>query len=119
MFVSIGAMADPPGRAAVLKGVVTDSVEGVPIYNAYVLVHKSFGSIGDLRIPVTRDGHFSADLTAGFYDVFVTAIGFSPRCSKLKLEASKVTVYNPQLEMSKIESAETAEHGRFSQRGKR
>jgi hypothetical protein len=100
-----------PSESSVLKGVVTDTVEGAPIPGAYVLVHRSLGGNADARVPVQRDGTFSLNLSPGFYDVFVTAVGFSPTCTKVELRQGKTELYNPRLEMSKIESAESAQNG--------
>jgi carboxypeptidase family protein len=99
-----------PLESSVLKGVVTDTVEGAPIAGAYVLVHRSLAGSGDVRVPVQRDGSFSVNLSPGCYDVLVTAVGFSPTCTKVELRQGKTELYNPRLEMSKVESAESAQN---------
>jgi hypothetical protein len=73
------------------KGTVTDNA-GAPISGATILVHwDSAGStvglvtnVGikkDLIIKTNEQGGFAADLPSGFYDVFVSAMAFTPSSS--------------------------------------
>jgi hypothetical protein len=82
-----------------LSGAVTD-MSGTPIANAMVLIHwDSAGStvglttnVGikqDLVIRTTSNGGFKIDLPPGFYDLFVTAMAFSPRCRKIRIQPQK------------------------------
>src|SRR5215475_8798307 len=77
------------------KGTVTDS-SGAAISGAMVLVHwDSAGStvglttnIGikkDLIIKTDEKGSFTADLPWGFYDVFFSAMAFTPTCRKIRV----------------------------------
>ena len=103
------AVTATPSELASLSGAVTDTVERAPIPNAYVLVHRSVGGRADVRAPVQSDGSFRVSLSPGFYDIFVTAVGFSPTCSKIEIRTDGHQVYNPRLEMSKFESRESAQ----------
>jgi hypothetical protein len=78
-----------------LKGTVTDNA-GAPISDAMILVHwDSAGStvglvtnVGikkDLTIKADHHGSFAADLPAGFYDVFVSAMAFTPASRKVRI----------------------------------
>jgi Carboxypeptidase regulatory-like domain len=107
IYLVLSATATP-SDSATLRGMVTDA-EGAPIPNPYVLVHRSVGGITDVRAQVQHDGSFFVSVSPGFYDVFVTAIGFSPRCTKMEMRMGRSEVYNPRLEISKIESSESAQ----------
>jgi Carboxypeptidase regulatory-like domain len=81
-----------------LAGVVRDS-EGAVISNAIVLVHwDTDGSQGapgnapdDRRFVTSKTGEFSADLTAGFYDIAVFAHAFSPNAHKVRIRIGQTT----------------------------
>jgi hypothetical protein len=40
----------------------------------------------DTSHPSKEDGTFKVDLPPGFYDVFATAIAFSPTCRKIRIK---------------------------------
>ena len=81
-----------------LKGTVKDS-SGTPISGAMALVHwDSAGTPGlksnigiqtDLSLRTKDDGTFSVDLPAGFYDVFVAAMAFTPTCRKIRVKVGR------------------------------
>jgi len=81
-----------------LIGVVRDS-EGAVISNAIVLVHwDTDGSQGartdapdDRRLVTGKTGEFSANLTAGFYDIAVFAHAFSPNARKVRIRIGQTT----------------------------
>ncbi|HVP42821.1 MAG TPA: carboxypeptidase-like regulatory domain-containing protein [Terriglobales bacterium] len=107
LLVVLTAVASTSGNG-VLSGQVASVVDGSPVARAWVLIHPSGGGIEDVRITVERDGKFSAELPPGFYDVFVTAVGFAPTCSKVRLRAGQTTTYNPRIGVSKLESSQIA-----------
>jgi hypothetical protein len=91
LFASAVALAQPK-----LSGTVTDT-EGGAISNALVRIHwDSAGSTVGLKtnVGVRQDvvlmtdgnGSFSVELPSGFYDVFVSAMAFSPDCRKLRIQ---------------------------------
>ena len=99
-----------------LRGVVTDS-EGAIISGAHIFIHwdASGSKVGlTTNIGITEDrtlisdakGIFSADLPPGFYDVFVTAMAFSPDCRKIRIIKSHAEVYNPRLKVSALVTKE-------------
>lgn len=102
-----------------LTGRVTDTSEGAPVAQAYVLVHHSGLSAGDVHLSVKRDGSFAAELPPGFYDVFVTAVGFAPTASKIQVREGQTTTYNPRIGISRLESSETAGHTGGKDRSRR
>jgi len=81
-----------------LAGVVRDS-EGAAMSNAIVLVHwDNDGSQGgrsnapdDLHLTTGTAGEFSANLTAGFYDVAIFAHAFSPNARKVRIRIGQTT----------------------------
>jgi hypothetical protein len=77
-----------------LTGAVTDN-EGAPIQNAYVIVHGDSGRTSsntdagpkeDVVVRTDDNGSFAVEVPAGFYDVFVSALGFSPDCRKVRIK---------------------------------
>jgi hypothetical protein len=95
-----------------LKGVVTDS-EGAVISGAHILIHwDSSGSTVGLtsNIGIREDrvlisdarGIFSTELPPGFYDVFVSAMAFSPDCRKIRINKGMAADYNPRLKVSTL-----------------
>ena len=82
-------------RAGTLSGIVRDS-EGAVIANAHVVVHwdpsgsnylkDDIGIKEDIAATTDSSGHFSVELPPGFYDVFVTAMAFTPHCDKVRVK---------------------------------
>jgi hypothetical protein len=99
-FLMVVLFAVASAKGATLSGAVRDS-EGAIISNAHLIVH--FDPSGSKRLNGTTaikedlisatdsGGRFSLELSPGFYDVFVTAPGFSPYCTKIRLETKDVT----------------------------
>lgn len=96
-----------PSNTSVIKGVVRDS-EGAAIGGAYVLIHwdssgstvgltTNLGSKEDTRVTTNRTGEFSVEVPPGFYDVFVSAMSFSPQCRKIRVRAGETSTYSPKL----------------------
>ena len=102
-------------KAATISGTVRDS-EGAVISNAHVIVHwdpsgsnylkDNFGIKEDISATTDSNGHFSLDLPPGFYDVFVTAMAFSPHCDKVRLKGKDTKTYEFKLEVSPVTSKE-------------
>jgi hypothetical protein len=99
------AVADSPEGK--LKGIITDS-EGGTIGGARILIHwdRSGSSVGlntnvglssDLSIETNQDGEFASSLPPGFYDVFVSAMAFTPNCRKVRINAKESVSYNAKL----------------------
>ena len=98
-------------RAATLSGTVRDS-EGAVISNAHVIVHwdpsgsnylkDNLGIKQDIVATSDSNGHFSVDLPPGFYDVFVTAMAFTPHCDKVRLKDKEAKTYQVKLKISPV-----------------
>jgi len=98
-------------RASTLSGTVRDSV-GAVISNAHVIVHwdssgsnylkDNLGIRQDIAATTDSNGHFSVELAPGFYDVFVTAIAFTPHCEKVRLKDKEAKKYDVKLKVSPI-----------------
>ena len=87
------AFGDP-----LFKGEVTD-VEGAVIGGAMVMIHwdsagstvgltTNVGMRKDLIAKTDDKGSFAVELPPGFYDVFVSATGFTPACRKIRVGAA-------------------------------
>ena len=87
-----------------VQGSVTDT-PGAGIRGARILVHwdRSGAVVGlrtnvgikhDMEVQTDNNGDFKLELPAGFYDLFVSADGFSPQSEKIRVNAhSTVRVY--------------------------
>jgi len=101
-----------PSETSKLSGTVTDPEGGV-ISGAYIFVHwdpvaltSNVGIKADLRVQTDKDGTYSIDLPPGFYDVFVSAMSFTPSCHKVRIRAEQATVLNPKLKVDRVVSKE-------------
>ena len=65
------------------------------------------GKHAELTAETGDVGTFSIEVEPGFYNVFVTKVGFSPACAKVEVTARKPAVYNPRLKLNMVESRET------------
>jgi hypothetical protein len=71
-----------------VNGMVRDS-EGAAIENAHIVIRADSSGRREpvrnhtLTIETDKQGHFSAPLNSGFYDVCVMADAFSPQCQKV------------------------------------
>jgi carboxypeptidase family protein len=71
--------------------------QGAVIPKAYLAIHwdsagldgvkDNLGTADNKTVTTDATGHFSLDLPAGVYDVFVSAAGFAPHCEKITLTA--------------------------------
>jgi hypothetical protein len=82
---------------ALVKGEVTDS-SGSAIGGAMLMIHwdsagstvgltTNVGIKNDLVTKTDNNGKFAVELPPGFYDVFVSAMAFTPACQKLRVRA--------------------------------
>ncbi len=80
---------------AQLNGTVTDE-SGAAISGAMILLHwdpagskvglkSNVGIEKDLVLTTDQKGNFVAELPPGFYDLFVSAMAFTPACRKIRL----------------------------------
>jgi hypothetical protein len=98
------------------RGVVTDS-EGAAIPGARILVHwdPSGAAVGlrsnvglkeDLTTETNERGEFEIEIPPGFYDVFVSATGFSPHSSKIRAKPGEVATYKVKLKVDPLVTRE-------------
>jgi hypothetical protein len=114
-FIVLLLLAVVSTKAATLSGTVRDS-EGAVISNAHVIVHwdpsgsnylkDNLGVKEDIAATTDSSGHFSVELPPGFYDVFVTAMTFTPRCDKVRLKDKELRTYEVKLKISPVTSKE-------------
>jgi len=79
-----------------VTGTVVDS-EGAAVAKAQIVIRADSSGRreavkgGDLILETDAKGHFSANLSPGFYDVCVMADAFSPSCQKLLIGTAPLT----------------------------
>ena len=106
------ARASLPTYQTGIEGVVTDS-EGAAIHEARVILHwdssgstvglqDNIGLKNDLTVQTDERGKFTAAVPPGFYDLFVSARGFSPVCLKARNKPGTVARYKVKLQASPI-----------------
>lgn len=120
-FVFTASRAAAPSTIT-LMGTVTDP-SGVALSSSVkprVLVHwdpsgadaglkSNVGIPKDLAAEPDAGGAFQLALPPGFYDIFVTAMGFSPRCDKIRIESHRVLKLNVKLSISRTVARELAD----------
>ena len=104
MLPAIIALGANPSNG-VLSGRVADFTEHAPINRAFILVHRHGSDSDGDRLHVNSHGLFSAELSSGFYDVFVSSSGFSPVCGQVEVKAGETVVWNAVLKMSELVNA--------------
>jgi len=91
-FVGLATVAFGDAR---FSGAVTDE-NGGAISGAMILLHwdsagstvgldSNVGIKKDLVLTTDEKGGFAAELPPGFYDLFVSAMAFTPTCRKIRL----------------------------------
>lgn len=104
------------GPESAINGQITDS-EGAVIANARVLVHwdSSGSTVGlkdnigishDVTVVTDNAGRYSANVPAGFYDVFVSAMAFTPAATKVRVKEGRLTTFNTSLKADPLVSKE-------------
>jgi len=63
----------------------------------------------DIVVEVDSTGHFEVTLPPGFYDVFVSAMAFSPKCRKVRVRAGEVVTFDAKLRIDPLVSRELAD----------
>src|SRR5712692_4702706 len=90
-----------------ISGKVVDS-EGAAIANARILVHwdpsgSTVGLTDNIGIPrdftavTDSNGDYSANVPPGFYDVFVSAMAFTPTAAKVRVKQGQLATLSPRL----------------------
>jgi hypothetical protein len=104
-LISISSLAAAP--QSVITGRVTDS-EGAAIAKARLLVHwdSAGGKVGltdntgiteDISVLTDANGDYSVSVPAGFYDVFISAMAFTPNAAKVRVKQGKPTTLSVKL----------------------
>ncbi len=103
-------------QQSAISGQITDP-NGAAIANARVIVHwDPSGSVVGLKdnigiqqdVVVTTDasGRYSASVPAGFYDVFVSAMAFTPTAAKVRVKNGKTAVHDWALKVDPLVTRE-------------
>lgn len=110
-FLSLSA--DPQ---TVIAGQIADS-EGAAIAGARVLIHwdssgstvgltDNIGTKQDMIVVTDPSGNYSVGVPAGFYDVFVSAMAFTPTATKVRVKKGQRTTFNAKLQADPLVSKE-------------
>lgn len=110
------AFARAVGPQSELSGKIVDP-NGAAIAHARVLLHwDSAGSavglsdnIGidqDMSVSTDASGRYSMKVPAGFYDIFVSAMAFTPSAAKVRVKTNKRSTYNVTLRLDPLVSRE-------------
>ena len=116
--VDLAGVAPQVAGKVLLQGVVADSA-GKPLTDAQLVIHwdpsgAKAGLKTNIGIPEDRflktdtHGAFYAEIPPGFYDVFVTAPGFSPDCRKVRLKPGENAIFKSKLQPSLLVNKELA-----------
>jgi Carboxypeptidase regulatory-like domain len=112
---------DPPAKV-LLQGTITDA-DGKILTDAQLIVHwdpsgAKSGLTTNVGIPEDRflktdtHGNYYAEIPPGFYDVLITAPGFTPTCSKIRLKPGENQTLNAKLQTDPAVAAELAAAGK-------
>jgi Carboxypeptidase regulatory-like domain len=112
---------DAPAKV-LLQGAVTDAT-GKMLTDAQLIVHwdpigAKTGLTTNVGIPEDRflktdtHGAFYAEIPPGFYDVLITAPGFTPECRKIRLKPNQNQTLNSKLQIDPAVAAELAAAGK-------
>jgi len=85
-------------HASGVRGTVVDSVQHVPIRNAYVLAHGVGGV--DVHVRTDTGGTYAITLPVGIYDVFISADGFSPASRKVEVTPDGMMIFDTSLDFN-------------------
>lgn len=107
------------GKAADIHGTITDNT-GAAIGGAIIIIHwdssgsavglkNNIGISGDAHLTSERNGTFSMSLPSGFYDVFVSAEAFSPKCSKIRIRSNGHVRFDCKLSPDPLVAKELAD----------
>jgi hypothetical protein len=105
LFLCISKLSAEP--QSVINGQVTDS-EGAVLAKARVLVHwdpsgstvgltDNIGTTQDIIVVTDNGGNYLASVPAGFYDVFVSRMAFTPTAAKVRVKRRQSTIFNAKL----------------------
>jgi hypothetical protein len=88
--------------------VVVDPLEHVPIRNAFVLAHRNFGRDAgpdgskDVHVLTDASGQYAIPLPLGVYDVFISAVEFSPTSRKIQVTQDGMMIFDAVLEVNTL-----------------
>jgi hypothetical protein len=110
------AFAEPQSTKtqSAITGTITDP-GGAVIADARALVHwDSFGGGGwknigishDVTVVTDREGRYLVVVPPGFYDVFITARGFTPVAAKVWVKQGEQTTFSAHLGLDGRETSE-------------
>jgi|SRR5438552_19130202 len=92
---------------SVISGQVTDS-EGAVLAKARVLLHwdpsgstvgltDNIGTTQDITVVTDASGNYSTSVPSGFYDVFVSAMAFTPTAAKVRVKQGQRATFSTKL----------------------
>jgi hypothetical protein len=114
LFLCISSISARPQSEIV--GQVTDS-EGAVLAKARVLLHwdpsgstvglmDNIGTKQDVTALTDANGNYSFTVPPGFYDVFVSAMSFTPASAKIRVKQGHRATFNTKLRVDPLVSKE-------------
>lgn len=105
VFLCVAWLSADPQSA--ITGQIKDS-GGAVLANARVLFHwdssgskvgltDNIGTPEDVSVMTDANGNYSVSVPAGFYDVFVSAIAFTPHAAKVRVKQGQRTAFSTKL----------------------
>ena len=69
-------------------------------------LRDNLGIRQDVAVVTDASGHYSADVPPGFYDVFVSAMAFTPTAAKVRVKEGHATTLSRKLKVDPLVSKE-------------
>ena len=69
-------------------------------------LRDNMGIRQDVAVVTDANGHYSADVPPGFYDVFVSATAFTPTAAKVRVKEGHATTLRRKLKVDPLVSKE-------------
>jgi hypothetical protein len=116
VFFLVASSTSATSQQSVITGTISDS-EGAAIKNARVLIHwdpsgstvgltDNIGTKQDVIVVTDERGQYSATVPPGFYDLFVTAMAFTPVATKVRVKEGQHASFNAKLRADRLVTKE-------------
>ena len=97
----LGIRTDSTSPTGVIKGKVRDPL-GAAIPNAVIRLFDEGAHNAEGMTKAERNGTFQLSAADGFYDILVSAAGFSPQCARIRVHGGKTAVHNVRLQVDQL-----------------
>jgi len=121
--IVVGVAQTAPGKVLLQGAITAADASGTPLTDAQLVVHwdpsgAKTGLTTNVGIPEDRflktdtHGNYYAEIPPGFYDILITAPGFSPTCTKLRLKLGENATFNSKLHSDPLVAKELSNQTR-------